>query len=105
MIKTYNKLVRDKIPEIIKSKGEYCKTKILNDDKYIKALDAKLFEECAEYQNSKNVEELADILEVVYAIAEYKNISRETLEKTHIEKAQKHGKFKQKIMLIESEVK
>lgn len=62
-IKSYNKLVRDKIPEIIESKGDECTLEILNDDRYIEMLDKKLNEELAEYQTDKTLEELADLLE------------------------------------------
>ena len=68
MIKKYNKLVRDRIPEIIASNGHECKTKILADAEYLTMLDAKLNEEIAEYQQDKNIEELADMLEVIRAI-------------------------------------
>lgn len=62
-IKSYNKLVRDKIPEIIESKGDECTLEILSDDRYIEMLDKKLNEELAEYQADKTLEELADLLE------------------------------------------
>ena len=64
----YNKLVRDKIPEIMLSKGETPITKILDNVEYIAFLEKKLDEEVAEYHNSQDIEELADILEVVYAL-------------------------------------
>ena len=60
-MKVFNKLVRDKIPEIIASKGEYAKTRILDNDEYKKELDKKLLEEVNEYMTDDNVEELADI--------------------------------------------
>ena len=64
-MKVYNKLVRDKIPEIIEADGKTCKTKILSDEEYIAALETKLNEEVAEYQADKNLEEMADVLEAV----------------------------------------
>ena len=60
-MKVYNKLVRDKIPEIIEADGKACKTHILSNDEYIAALEAKLNEEVAEYQADKNLEEMADL--------------------------------------------
>lgn len=57
MIKIYNKLVRDKIPEIIEKSGKTCEVEILEDDKYIEKLDEKLSEELAEYHQDKNLEE------------------------------------------------
>ena len=67
-MKVYNKLVRDKIPEIIEADGKTCKTHILSDDEYLAALETKLNEEVAEYQIDKNLEEMADVLEVLRAI-------------------------------------
>ena len=65
MVKTYNKLVRDRIPEIIESSGKTCLTATLSDESYIHMLDLKLNEELTEYQESKSMEELADLLEVI----------------------------------------
>ena len=62
---TYNKLVRDCIPEIIKLSGKKCSTEILSDEEYLKSVDAKLDEELAEYHKDQNIEELADLLEVM----------------------------------------
>ncbi|MDD6645207.1 MAG: nucleoside triphosphate pyrophosphohydrolase [Oscillospiraceae bacterium] len=104
MTKTYNKLVRDKIPKIIESSGNTCKTRILSDEEYIEMLDKKLNEECAEYQADKNIEELADMLEVIYAIAKAKGTSIEELEKVRLEKAENRGGFDEKILLIETVV-
>lgn len=60
----YNKLVRDRIPEIIEASGKSCVTEILTDEVYLKMLDAKLDEELSEYHADQNIEELADLLEV-----------------------------------------
>ena len=65
----YNKLVRDRIPEIIEVSGKICATEILSDEAYLRLLDAKLDEELAEYHSDQNIEELADLLEVIYAAA------------------------------------
>lgn len=99
--KRYNKLVRDKIPQIIEADGKSCTTEILSNEEYIKMLDEKLNEEFIEYQESKAVEELADILEVVYAIATARGYSQETVERIRKQKADKRGKFKKKILLKE----
>ncbi len=56
----YNKLVRDRIPEIIESSGKTCSTEILSPEEYLRMLDAKLDEELAEYHKDQNIEELAD---------------------------------------------
>ena len=69
MIKKNNKLVRDHIPEIIQSAGKSCTTEVLSDEDYLRMIDAKLDEELAEYHESGSIEELSDLLEVIYAAA------------------------------------
>ncbi|MBE5838368.1 nucleoside triphosphate pyrophosphohydrolase [Butyrivibrio sp.] len=98
-IKEYNKLVRDKIPEIIEQDGKTCSVRVLNDVDYLKALDAKLDEELAEYHKDQNIEELADLLEVLYAAAEARGFTIEELERIRHEKAEKRGGFHKKIYL------
>ena len=95
---TYNKLVRDKIPEIIERAGKTSHTHILSEE-YITELDKKLGEEFAEYQVDKSIEELADMLEVMYAIAEARGHSVSELEAVRREKADKRGAFKDRIFL------
>ncbi len=96
---THNKLIRDKIPEIIESSGRTPVIRTLDDTEYLTELDRKLNEECAEYQADKNLEELADMLEVIYAIAEARGHSPEELERVRAEKAAKRGGFKKRIFL------
>lgn len=96
---TYNKLVRNKIPEIISSLGKKANCRILSKDEYIKELDRKLDEEYTEYRTDKNIEELADILEVIYAIAEARGYSATELERVRLEKLEKRGGFSQRIFL------
>ena len=103
MVKQYNKLVRDRIPEKIEASGNKCVVAILSDADYKNQLDKKLNEECEEYQADKSIEELADIIEVVYAIAQEKGISVDELEKVRIKKATERGTFKNKILLIQTE--
>ena len=98
---TYNKLVRDKIPAIIEKDGKICTTEILSDEEYLKMLDAKLDEELAEYHKDQNVEELADLLEVIYAVAGARGYSIAELEQVRLEKAEQRGAFKEKIILKE----
>lgn len=95
----HNKLVRDKIPEIIEKSGKTPVTHTLSDEEYISELDKKLNEECAEYQADKSIEELADMLEVMYAIAEARGWSASELESVRKAKAEKRGGFKEKIYL------
>ncbi len=99
---TYNKLVRDRIPEIIEKSGNKCITEILSDEEYIEMLDKKLDEELTEYHNDKSIEELADLLEVIYACAQARGYSLEDLEKVRADKADKRGAFKEKILLKET---
>ena len=99
MIKTYNKLVRDRIPEIIEASGNECKTEILSDEKYLEMIDAKLDEELAEYHKDQNIEELADLLEVIRAAAIARGYTLEELEAVRVKKAEKRGGFSKKILL------
>ena len=97
MIKTYNKLVRDRIPEIIEAKGDKCEINILSDEEYLKMIDAKLDEELAEYHKDQNIEELADLLELIYAATVAHGYSIKELEETRKAKAEKRGSFNKKI--------
>jgi len=99
MTKHHNKLVRDKIPEIIEKAGKKAHTHILSEEEYMTELDKKLNEECAEYQADKSIEELADMLEVMYAIAEARGWSVSELEAVRREKAEKRGAFERRIFL------
>ncbi|MBQ7921298.1 MAG: nucleoside triphosphate pyrophosphohydrolase [Clostridia bacterium] len=101
MTKVYNKLVRDRIPEIIEKSGASCKTEILSDAEYLKRIDAKLDEELAEYHADHTIEELADLVEVIHAAAIARGYTLEELEKVRGEKAAKRGKFEKKILLRE----
>jgi predicted house-cleaning noncanonical NTP pyrophosphatase (MazG superfamily) len=95
----YNKLVRDKIPEIIEASGKTCETEILSDKEYLQVLDKKLGEELAEYYKEQNVEELADLLEVLYATAKARGYSIEELDHIRVEKQKARGGFDKKILL------
>jgi predicted house-cleaning noncanonical NTP pyrophosphatase (MazG superfamily) len=72
----YNKLVRDKIPEIIKRKGKKPIIHVANKKEYWQALKQKLKEEVEEFLKTPNKEELADILEIIYAICDFKKIDK-----------------------------
>ncbi len=96
--KRYNKLVRDRIPEIIKSDGKTCIIETLSDTRCLEMLDAKLNEELSEYQESKSLEELTDMLEVMRAVVNAKGWSWEQLEQIRQEKAAKRGGFEKKIL-------
>ncbi|WP_223701697.1 nucleoside triphosphate pyrophosphohydrolase [Sutcliffiella deserti] len=104
---TYNKLVRDKIPQIIEESGKKYTSEILNDHDYIKYLKLKSYEEldeyCASQSNEEAVEELADLLEVIHALATHHGFSMEEVEEVRKEKANKRGGFQEKIFLVEVE--
>ena len=95
----HNKLVRDRIPEIIEGSGKTCVTRILPQEEYLAALDAKLTEELAEYQADKSMEELADLLEVMMAVAEARGHSFTEVEAIRRAKAEKRGGFRERIFL------
>ena len=101
MIKRYNKLVRDRIPEIIETSGNTCVTEILSDEDYLRMLDAKLDEELSEYHADQNIEELADLMEVIQACAVARGYTVEQLEQVRAEKAAKRGGFEKRILLKE----
>jgi predicted house-cleaning noncanonical NTP pyrophosphatase (MazG superfamily) len=97
----YHKLVRDKIPEIIKKKDEKPIIHVANKREYWQALKEKLREEVDEFLKRPNREELADILEIIYAICDFKTIDKRELEKLRKKKAKERGKFKRRIILDE----
>lgn len=97
----YNKLVRDFIPDIIQSAGKSCITEVLSDESYLCMIDAKLDEELAEYHKDQNIEELADLIEVIYAAAKARGYTLEQLETVRAEKATKRGVFEKKLLLKE----
>lgn len=99
---TYNKLVRDRIPEIIESSGKKAVYEtIASDESYIKSLKNKLVEELNEFLESDDVAELADMGEVMHAILEYKGVSVETFQRIRLEKLEKRGGFKKRLLLKE----
>ena len=99
-MKLYNKLIRDKIPQIIQKTGKKPVTKIFSAAEYKKALDNKLVEEVKEYSKSKTVEELADIEEVILAILKSRKILIKDFDKLRQSKAKERGKFNKRIKLI-----
>ena len=96
---TYHKMVRDRIPEIIEKDGKQCTCSILSEEDYLLLLDRKLDEELKEYQESKSMEELADLLEVIRAVAQARGSSIEEVEQIRAQKAQKRGGFQNRILL------
>lgn len=99
MRKYHNKLVRDKIPQIIKESGRDSLCRCLSAEEMAVYLEKKLTEEVEEYYYSKSLEELADILEVIYALAEMQGCDKLELEELRLQKETKNRAFKNGIFL------
>ena len=93
------KLVRDNIPEIIKSKGKIPKSHIANGKEYEEALINKLKEELNEIIEGRNLEEVADLIEVAYALGQNYGSNEEKINQIRDKKNQSNGKFTKKIIL------
>ena len=93
------KLVRDRIPENIIAQGEQPVFYAANDAEYWERLKEKLSEEVLEFQKAENPEELADILEVIDAIIEFKNFDKSELDEIKQKKMEAKGGFKKRIIL------
>jgi predicted house-cleaning noncanonical NTP pyrophosphatase (MazG superfamily) len=97
----YEKLIRDRIPEIIEKQGSKAIVEVLDKQDFQKYLKLKLGEELQEYLESGSVEELADLVEVVYALLDCQEVSREEFEKIRVAKAEERGRFKKRLLLRE----
>lgn len=95
----YDKLVRDKIPDIIETSGKKCVTSVLSEEEYLKKIDEKLAEELEEYYKDRNLEELADLVEVIYAAVKARGYTLEELELCRKKKADERGAFEKRILL------
>ncbi len=98
-MKTFNKLVRDTIPDIIRGNGETPTVRILGDKEYERELNKKLQEEVNEYLADGNIEELADIEEVLRALITLKGVSYEDFDKMREKKCEQRGAFKDRVFL------
>jgi predicted house-cleaning noncanonical NTP pyrophosphatase (MazG superfamily) len=99
----YNKLVRDKIPEIERGKGGTVVAHTAGDAEYRKKLNEKLKEEAGEWAETESREELADIFEIIDAILAYKGWTKEEIEEIRKKKFDERGGFKDRIILDEVE--
>ena len=99
-MKLYNKLVRDRIPEIIKESGKEYEIEIVNGVEKQEFLEKKLLEEVNEYMEDKNLEELADVMEVLFGLANELGYSEEDLLNKRSEKLQERGGFREGIVLV-----
>ena len=98
----FNKLVRDKIPEYIIKKGGNPMTHRADEKEYWQKLKKKLLEEVGEFNENENIDEFADIQEVLDAIAEYKKFKHSDIKFTKENKAIERGKFQDRIILDEA---
>src|SRR5690625_878553 len=107
IVPVYNKLVRDKIPEIIRRDNKSCTTKILDEKNYKIELRKKLTEELEEYllaeSDSEAIEELADMIEIIHSLAKIHQSDIDHVEEIRLKKAQERGGFERRIFLIEVE--
>lgn len=105
LMPTYNKLVRDKIPEVIHNTGKTCRVRTLSHEDYLTELKKKCKEELDEYLSSSTdeeaVEELADLLELIHTLATVHGSDSEKLEKIRLNKANERGGFQEKLFLID----
>ncbi len=98
-MKIYNKLVRDKIPQIIEESGKKFDIHFAEEEEYKALLEEKLEEEVSEFRTAKNLEELADILEVLVGLAEGLGYTEWELFKMRDEKKEQRGGFEERIVL------
>lgn len=99
-MKKYNKLVRDKIPEIIRADGKECEVRIAKGKEKYYLLEKKLLEEVNEFLEDRNLEELADVMEVLFGLAREMGYSEEDLIRKREGKKSERGGFKEGVVLI-----
>jgi predicted house-cleaning noncanonical NTP pyrophosphatase (MazG superfamily) len=99
----YNKLIRDKIPQIMGEKGKKFEIEVLDNESYLEHLNIKLKEEMDEYfsatENTSQIEELADLVEVIYGILKVRDITIQKFEDIRIGKREERGGFEDKLLL------
>lgn len=102
-MKVYNKAVRDRIPDIIRATGSRCDVRVMDTDEWVVALSAKLSEEVEEYRASGDIEELADLVEVVYGILAARGVSLDEFEATRRRKEEERGGFGERLFLVRAD--
>ena len=103
----YNKLVRDKIPDIVKQEGNHPECHIANNKaEYCLALKEKILEEAIEFKESQDINELIDVLEAIYCLIEAENLEFSKIEELRKKKNMERGSFKRRIILeyVETEI-
>jgi len=93
------KLVRDKIPQLMRADGCDPNVETLDDDRFETALRTKLLEETNEFLADGRVEELADLLEVIRALADRRGLTMDNLERVRLEKRARRGGFEERFFL------
>lgn len=102
-VPAYHKLVRDKIPAILRAAGKRYEIRTLEPAEYLVHLNRKLQEELAEYQTGGDVSELADLVEVVHAIVVHKGLTVAEFEAIQAAKREERGGFAQRILLVQAD--
>ena len=102
-MKRYDKAVRDRIPDIIRAEGKQCVVKQVSDTEFLRYMERKLSEELHEYAESKSPEEIADLLEVIYRVAELQGMERDELETLREKKRKERGGFTDNLVLVSAE--
>ncbi len=101
MKRSYNKLVRDKIPELIEESGRIYHAKVLSDNEYFEALLDKIVEEIEEFRVSTNEEELADVFEALDCLVQFKDYEPLHIDYLKLIRREARGSFREKVLLID----
>jgi predicted house-cleaning noncanonical NTP pyrophosphatase (MazG superfamily) len=103
MRRSYNKLVRDNMPQLIKESGRECRHRIMNDREYFDALLDKVVEEIEEYRISGNEDELADVYEVLDCLVQFKEYEPMHIDYLRLIRKEARGSYRDKVLLIDVE--
>ncbi|MFD1512569.1 nucleoside triphosphate pyrophosphohydrolase [Halomarina rubra] len=99
MVREYDKLVRDDVPDVVEANGQRPVVHTVDGEEYHDRLVDKLDEEVAEYREDRSVDELADVLEVVFALAEIHGVGKQQLADRRAQKAEERGGFDEGVVL------